>query len=103
MATKKTNVTKKAAKPQAKKASPPKPDKKLSQIKAAIEVLRRAAEPMTCKQMIETMQAKGLWASPGGKTPSQTLYASILRDIAKGKDARFVKTDRGMFTLASKK
>lgn len=39
------------------------------------------------------------WTSPGGKTPSQTLYASILRDIRKGKGARFVKADRGEFAL----
>ncbi|MFZ5833534.1 MAG: hypothetical protein ACOY3P_25895 [Planctomycetota bacterium] len=29
-------------------------------------------------------------------------YASIIRDIRKGKDARFVKTDRGTFALAGK-
>jgi hypothetical protein len=41
--------------------------------------------------------------SPGGKTPSQTLCASILRDIRKGTDARFVKADRGTFALAKRK
>jgi hypothetical protein len=72
--------------------------KKLSQIAAAIEVLKTAAEPMTCKAMVESMTAKGLWSSPGGKTPEATLYASILREIAtKGKAARFVKTARGLF------
>ena len=45
---------------------------------------------------------QGLWTSPGGATPDATLYASILRDLRKGKDARFKKTDRGQFTLASK-
>ena len=53
--------------------------------------------------MVEAMQAKGYWTSPGGKTPSQTLYASILRDIRKGKDARLVKADRGTFALARRK
>jgi hypothetical protein len=104
MATKKT-TTKKAAKPAATKAKKAKPagDKKLSQLQAAIKVLAEAGEPMNCKAMVEAMQAKGYWTSPAGKTPSQTLYASIIRDIRKGKDARFVKTDRGTFTLASKK
>jgi hypothetical protein len=42
--------------------------------------------------------AKGLWASPAGKTPHATLYSAILREIAtKGNDARFRKTDRGLF------
>ena len=38
---------------------------------------------MNCKAMVEAMQAKGLWNSPGGKTPEATLYASIIREIAK--------------------
>lgn len=85
----------------AKKAKPAsgKPAKKPSQVDAAIRVLAEAKKPMGCRAMVETMEAKGYWASPGGKTPSQTLYASILRDIRKGKDARFVKADRGEFAL----
>ena len=35
-------------------------------------------------------------ASPNGKTPHVTLYAAMIREIArKGNDARFVKTGRG--------
>lgn len=98
-------TTKKAPKPAAPKARATKgkkgkpADKKLSQIDAAIRVLAEAKEPMNCQAMVEAMQAKGFWASPGGKTPSQTLYSSILRDIRKGKDARFVKADRGTFAF----
>ena len=48
--------------------------------------------------MIEAMAKKGLWTSPGGKTPHATLYRAIIREIAvKGKEARFVKTERGKF------
>jgi hypothetical protein len=105
MATKKTR-TKKATKPQpvakpharTTKAEPTaaQPAKKLSQFRAAIRVLAEAGEPMNCRAMIEAMQARGLWSSPAGRTPAQTLYASIIREIAKrGNAARFVKTDRG--------
>ncbi|HMO16201.1 MAG TPA: winged helix-turn-helix domain-containing protein [Pirellulaceae bacterium] len=82
-----------------------KPDgKKISQIEAAIIVLGKSKDAMNCKAMVEAMQVAGLWSSPGGATPDATLYASILREInAKGKDARFRKTDRGHFTLASRK
>ena len=53
---------------------------------------------MGCKELIEAMAAKGLWTSPGGKTPHATLYGAILREITtKGNDARFVKTERGKF------
>ncbi len=73
--------------------------KKLSALDAAAQVLAASKEPMNAKEMIDAMAAKGLWTSPGGKTPHATLYSAILREIgAKGKEARFKKTDRGHFT-----
>jgi hypothetical protein len=86
---------KKAAK--TKKANEPKA-KKVSAIDAAAQVLASAKEPMNAKAMIEAMATKGLWTSPGGKTPHATLYSAIIREIAlKGKESRFVKKDRGQF------
>ena len=73
--------------------------KKLSAIDAAAKVLAESKEPLNAKQMINEMAAKGYWTSPGGKTPHATLYSAILREVnAKGKDARFTKTERGKFT-----
>jgi hypothetical protein len=81
----------------AKKAKAPK-EKKLSAIDAAAQILASSKEPMNAKEMIEAMTAKSLWTSPGGKTPHATLYSAIIREIAlKGKEARFVKTERGRF------
>ena len=78
--------------------------KRLSQIEAAMIVLRQSSDAMNCKAMVEAMRIAGLWASPNGATPEATLYASILREInAKGKDARFKKVDRGRFSLAERK
>lgn len=104
-------VTKKAPKkPAASKTKPkaapakhskPKTEKpkKRSALDAAAQVLAASKEPMNAKGMIEAMAAKGLWSSPGGKTPHATLYSAILREIGtKGKEARFKKTDRGHFT-----
>jgi len=72
--------------------------KKLSALDAAAKVLAEAGQPMSCKEMIETMVQKGYWSSPGGKTPSSTLYSGIIKEIAtKGKESRFKKTDRGRF------
>src|SRR5512145_3103793 len=109
----KTKTTKKAAGPKAAKATKGAPakkakatkraatngkPKKLSAIDAAAKVLVEAGEPMGCREMVETMAAKGYWKSPGGKTPHATLYSAILREInGKGKDARFAKTERGKF------
>ena len=90
-------TTKPKATKAAKKAKEPK-EKKLSAIDAAAQVLASAKEPMNAKEMIEAMASKALWTSPGGKTPHATLYSAIIREIAlKGKEARFVKKERGKF------
>ena len=87
-----------ATKPKAAKKTKEPKEKKLSAIDAAAQVLAGSKEPMNAKEMIEAMAAKGLWTSPGGKTPHATLYSAIIREIAlKGKEARFVKTERGKF------
>lgn len=80
-------------------ATKTKPERKLSQMAAAIQVLGKAKEPMSCKELVEAMNKRGLWSSPGGKTPEATLYASILRDLRNGKDSRFQKAAPGRFTL----
>ena len=81
-----------------KKAKEPR-EKKVSAIDAAAQVLSTSKEPMNAKEMIEAMAAKKLWTSPGGATPHATLYSAIIREIAaKGKEARFVKTERGNFS-----
>ena len=51
--------------------------KKMSAIDAAAKVLADAKEPMNAKQLIEAMGKKGLWSSPGGKTPHATLYTAV--------------------------
>ena len=72
--------------------------KKTSAIDAAAKVLADSKQPMNAKEMIDAMSAKGLWTSPGGKTPHATLYSAIIREIAlKGKESRFTKTERGKF------
>jgi len=72
--------------------------KKLSALDAAAQVLAETGQPMACKEMIEAMATKGYWSSPGGKTPSATLYSAITKEIStKAKESRFKKTDRGRF------
>jgi hypothetical protein len=99
--------TKKAKTPKATKKAPKakaqpkakKGDGKLSALDAAAKVLADSGEPMTTKELIEKMAAKGLWSSPNGKTPDRTLYSALAREIStKGKESRFKKGDRGQFT-----
>ena len=73
-------------------------EKKLSCVKAALKVLTDNGEPMNAQEMIAAMVDAGLWESPGGKTPHATLYSAILRDMKRGDESRFVKTERGRFT-----
>jgi hypothetical protein len=71
---------------------------RLSALDGAARVLEEAGQPMTCAEMITAMAQKGYWTSPGGKTPSATLYSAILRELqTKPGTSRFVKTDRGKF------
>lgn len=82
--------------PKAVKEAKPRADGCLT---IAARLLAASKEPLGTKTLIEMMATKGLWTSPGGKTPAATLYAAITREIAtKGKDARFRKADRGLFT-----
>lgn len=91
-----------------KAAKEPKPAKavtakRTSALDAAAIVLAESAEPMGTKELIEQMGARGLWTSPGGKTPEATLYAAILREIGTRKDtSRFAKVERGRFVATAK-
>ncbi|MEX1230842.1 MAG: HTH domain-containing protein [Planctomycetaceae bacterium] len=102
-----TNKTTKATKPNGTKATAPKKEKterKPSALDSAVRVLGETKEAMSAAEMIDAMAAKNYWTSPGGKTPSNTLYAAILRELQlKGTEARFVKTERGKFALAGAK
>ena len=75
-------------------------------VHAAAQVLAASDKPLRSQDLIDAMAAKGLWKSPGGKTPAATLYAAVLREIAaKKSEARFKKVERGLFiaTAAAKK
>ena len=85
----------------AKAADDAKP--KLSLMKAAVAVLEESGEALNTKQMIELAKQKGLWTPGEGKTPEQTLYSAIAREIkANGATARFKMVSKGHFKLASR-
>jgi hypothetical protein len=81
----------------------PAPNKRLSALDAAAQVLAETAKPMTCRELIDVMAAKSYWTpSQSGKTPQNTLHAAISKEIkVKGPDSRFEKTGRGQFTLST--
>jgi len=74
---------------------------KMSALDAAEKVLGEEAKPLTAKELVDIMAAKGYWSSPGGKTPHATLNSAIMRKIKdKGDDSRFAKHPEGGFTLS---
>lgn len=92
------------AEAKAKPAAPsPKavPQKGLGLLSAAAAVLERSDAPMSVKAMIEAAKSDGLWTPGSGKTPEQTLYSAIIREIRdKGNASRFRKEGRGLFAFA---
>ena len=76
--------------------------KRLSGLDLAAKAVAASKEPLNAKTIAQKAIAAG-WKT-SGKTPHATLYAAIIREIAdKGKDARFRKTDRGLFTAGPRK
>ena len=79
--------------------------KPMSLLDAAAHLLSLGTgDPMRCKDIVDLAAERGLWTPRDGKTPENTLYAAISREIkVKGAASRFVKAERGKFALASKK
>jgi hypothetical protein len=74
--------------------------KRASGLDLAVRALAAAKTPLNAKAIAERVLAAG-WTT-SGKTPHATLYAAMIREIAaKGKDARFRKSDRGLFVATS--
>jgi hypothetical protein len=95
----KTNGGRMTRKAAGEKKGDPK-TKRVSILDAAARVLKETGKPMRCKEVVETSLKKGYW-STNGKTPAATLYSAMLREIqTKGKDTRFRKIERGLFTIS---
>ena len=76
------------------------PTKKMSLMDAAVAVLRESGEPMNTREMVKAATEKGYWTPTACKTPEQTLYGSIFREIKTKSQPRIVKSDvKGKFRL----
>ena len=75
--------------------------KRLSLLEAAIRALRSqpAGTALNTRELVELAVTDGLWANNGAKTPEQTLYSAIFREITAKKHPRFRKSEerRGAF------
>ena len=80
-----------------------KPQKRMSLLNAAVEVLKTAGpeHPMNCKEILEAIYERKLWTPTDCKTPEQTLYGSIFREINTKEHPRIMKSDvKGKFRIA---
>ena len=80
-----------------------KPVKRMSLLSAAVEVLKAAGpeHPMNCKEILEAILERHLWTPTECKTPEQTLYGSIFREISTKEHPRIMKSDvKGKFRIA---
>ncbi len=78
-----------------------KPVKKLSLLNAAVIVLNDTKADMNTRELIEAIVERQLWTPTDCKTPEQTLYGSIFREIATKEHPRIVRSDvKGKFRIA---
>ena len=80
-----------------------KPVKRMSLLSAAVEVLKAAGpeHPMNCKEILEAILERHLWTPTECKTPEQTLYGSIFREINTKEHPRIAKSNvKGKFVIA---
>ena len=81
-----------------------KPVKRMSLLSAAVEVLKAAGpeHPMNCKEILEAILERHLWTPTDCKTPEQTLYGSIFREINTKEHPRIVKSNvKGKFVIVA--
>ena len=94
-----------AVNPAPESGSGPRPEKKLSLLNAAAQVLATCRTPMNCKEIIAKAVEMGLWTPTGAKTPEQTLYSGIFREIKSTEEPRFRKSEtrKGSFEHTKKR
>ena len=77
-----------------------KPAKKMSLMDAAVAVLRESGKPMNTREMVKAAIERGYWSPTACRTPEQTIYGSIFREIKTKEQPRIVKSDvKGKFRL----
>ena len=79
------------------------PEKKLSLLNAALQVLKRSRTPLNTKEILAQVIEEGLWSPNGAKTPEQSLYSAFFREIKEKETPRVRKSTarRGAFEFNS--
>ena len=67
-------------------------EKKLSLLDAAAQTLKHSRRPMNTKEIVARIIESGIWTPTGAKTPEQSLYSAIFREIKEKENPRFRKS-----------
>ena len=67
-------------------------EKKLSLLDAAAQTLKHSRRPMNTKEIVARIIESGIWTPTGAKTPEQSLYSAIFREIKEKGNPRFRKS-----------
>ena len=94
-----------AEQPESEPASESAPEaprtRKVSLLDAAIEVLKAEGRAMNTREMVKLATERGLWIKTACKTPEQSLYGAIFREIKEADHARVRKSEKkGAFEFA---
>ena len=77
--------------------------KRLSLLEAAVQALRSQplGTALNTRELIDLANASGLWEPTAAKTPEQSLYSAIFREINSKENPRFRKSEKrkGAFEL----
>lgn len=77
------------------------PRRRMSLMSAAVEVLKKSNVPMNTREIVAAVISQGLWEQTDCKTPEQSLYGSIFREIAAKDHPRIVRAEqKGKFRIA---
>ena len=68
-------------------------------------MLAACRTPMNCRELVAKAIEKGLWIPTEAKTPEQTLYSGIFREIKTAAEPRFKKSEtrKGSFEYAQER
>lgn len=87
--------------PQAEAPAEPKPQKRLSLVNAALEVLKAEGKPMNTRELVKAAVERGLWIPTSSRTPEQSLYGAFFLEMKNAGHPRMKKSaERGKFELA---
>ena len=86
---------------EAEAVPPAPPEKKLSLLDAAAQILKEAGEAMNTRSLVKQAIERRLWNPTTCKTPEQSLYGAIFREMKVAENPRFRKSlKKGSFEYA---